>query len=364
MTTTPPQETDTAAMSYLARALHTSFILLVIALGLALAGFFLRSLFVVQQHEAGLVLRFGSLLAHEGGAALEPGSHFTFPYPIDERLRVPARRVQTVASDAFWYRASETANLSADQAATLAPILKPGLDGYALTGDGSIMHGRWALRYRIANPLRYCFAFPDQDGTFAPLDACLKVLLDSAVTQASANLDVDTVWRNRDDRFRLEVERRLRARLSTLDLGIEVERVDLTQASPPQQVRAAFDLIMQAESEQGRLLKEAEAYKAQTLSEASATAAELRSKASAYKTVHEQKALADTQYFSALLSESGSDRSILRQTLYQDTLRRVMAHVDEKFIVRDQPGRQLRLDLSRQPRQPGQDHAGEIKPKP
>lgn len=341
----PEEAARQAGMASLARAVRISFILLVAAMVLVIGRFLAKSVFVVEQHEVGMVLRFGRLLTGEGGqSVLKPGSHLTLPFPVDEKVRVPKERVQTLTSDAFWY----VVETDEKGDAVVPPTLRPGRDGYTLTGNTNIIHSRWSLRYRIADPARYSFALANADDDFQAMQDVLRLLLNSAVTRASASLTVDDVWLNRNDRFRLRVEELLRARLKGLGLGVQVDKVLLTQPVPPRQVKAAFDAVMQAESERHTIVTEARGFRTRTESQAKTGAAAIRAAAEASKVLRKGRADADLEAFGELIKEAAGNRRVVIETLYENTMRLVFANVDEKFIIDGRPGRKVQIGLNRQ----------------
>src|SRR5271156_1461282 len=76
---------------------------------------------VVGPEDTGLVLRFGKLLP----VIHQPGLLFALPAPIDEVIRVPSKRVQEVALDAWSPELLDPGYLQ-----TLHPVRNP----YTLTG--------------------------------------------------------------------------------------------------------------------------------------------------------------------------------------------------------------------------------------
>ena len=342
----PPADGQ-AGLTALGRALRLSFYLLVGVMVAAIVGFLLKSIFVVEPHEVGVLLRFGRLVTDaDGKFLLAPGSHFSLPAPIDERLRLPKTRQRSVESTAFW------APPPVDEKEP-PPALKPGLELYTLTGDTSMVHTRWAARYSIAEPLTFAFAFGPGTDEFREFDQVLRVLLHQAVTHAAAGLGIDDVWRNRDDRFRQRVEELLRAQVAALGLGIAIERVDLlAQPTPPRQVKAAFASVMQAETDRSRLVQEAQGAASQTLSQAKSEAAGIVSRAHAYRQAQVSRAAGDYKYYESQLEQFRRQPTLIRQGLYDETLRRVLRQVEYLFVVTGEPGEVLRLDLGPDKRKP------------
>ncbi len=335
-----------AGLESLATALRTCFRLLIAVMIGAIVLFLWKSFFVVEQHEVGLVLRFGKLVGDlPQEQVLQTDLHFTWPYPVDEKIRV-SKRVQTVESATHWYAEDQ-------QAGEPPPTLRPGVDGYMLTGDVSVHYSKWVLRYKIGDPVRYAFAFSEQPGSYSETDRFLRLLLDSTVTEVCAGMTIDEAWSNRD-LLRARVEDRLRQRLEKLDIGIDTHTADALEVlpvdvTPPRQVSQAFLDVTRAGEEKRRLLDDAQAFETRVVNEAATTANRLRSEAMTFKDEKIRQSNADLATFTSLRKELGANPGLVRQSLLEDMLRRVLPRVEEKFFIDSRTGREVRLQLSRQP---------------
>lgn len=355
-TPTPPAapaaapEAGSAGLESLARALRVSFTLLIVAMFVGVFIFLKRSVFEVQNQEQGLVLRFGALRGSGMDTVLEPGAHFTLPEPIDEKIAVPVGREQEVRS-ADWFMAKTVEGL-------VPATLAPGANGYTLTGDMNIIHSRWVLRYTISNPERYAFrvydpaaagdsALGDERGRNPAMEHLLACLLRNAVTQAAGSMPVDGAWRNRDGQFTTRVEALLREKTRALDLGIEVRSVALEggNAQPPAQVDGAFTAVTRAEDERGRARAEAQNVATRTRNTAAIEASRIVADATTYRQNVTQTVAAEAENFDKLLHEYRKNPGIISQTLYEDTIRRILAATPRKYVIQDHPGQQLRINL-------------------
>jgi len=325
----------------LAHALKTSFRLLRWALLLVLASYLASGIFIVSQHEQAVVLIFGRLAGSPGRQLLGPGLHWTWPEPVASIITIPTERIQAIESSSFWYYLSAKDRLQA-KAAPPRARLNPLQDGYTLSADANLLHSQWILRYTIFNAIDYLFHFNQ-------MEQLLKNELDHAVVKASARFNVDQVLRTDIDRFRTEVENELKKRFTALGLGVRVERVDLTVIAPPRQVTAAFDAVIKAEQERSRQISEARAYATRTKNESIGEADRLLSEARTTRNQLISEVSANADYFIKVHEKFKETPGITAEILYQDTLRRVLQHVEQKFMIsRKSDGTQeLRLLLSR-----------------
>ena len=312
---------------------------------------FFRGVFVVGQYERAYVLVFGKINGLAADRLLGPGLHWTWPRPISEVVKIPTERVQAVETITFWVNNAQQPP-GPDGQAAVSPTLKPGIDGYTLTGDANLIHSRWAIRYTVTDPETVIFRLTDLNGLLARE-------LDHAVTKCSARLPVDQALRTEIEAFRAAVDAEVRRRAEELGLGIRVERVDVLALAPPRQVAEAFNGVIASENERSTKISTARAAATRTINEAQGTAAQLLAEGQTYKrqVVAEVKASAD--YFVKVNEQYQKNPDIIARTLLQDTLRRTLAEVDQKFLIRrnDKGTQELRLLLNPEPKpliqQPG-----------
>jgi membrane protease subunit HflK len=336
-----PPTTQDSGHAALTAAMNASFRVLRWVMAIVVAAYLLSGLFIVGQHERAYVLVFGRIDGLGADRLKGPGLHWTWPRPIAEIVRIPTERVQAVESTTFWLPDSKEPPASENQP---PPALRPGIDGYTLTGDANIIHSWWAVRYTVTDPEIVSFRLTDLNGL-------LHRELDHAVTKCSARLGVDKALRTEIEAFRSAVDAELRRRTEALALGIRVERVDVLALAPPRQVAKAFAEVVSAEQERSSKISAARAEATRTLNEAQGESATLIAEGQTYKRriVAETKASAD--YFTKVDVQYQKNPDIIAHTLLQDTLRRVLADVDDKFLIQRNENGQQQLRLLLNPEQ-------------
>ncbi len=327
--TTP--ETGHAALT---GALNSSFRILRWLMALVAIAYFFSGVFIVGQHERAYVLVFGKIDGLAGERLKEPGLHWTWPRPISEIVRIPTERVQTVDSATFWYRDERTPDGPPGGPGTL----RPGTDGYTLTGDANLIHSKWAIRYTVIDPEIVKFRLTD-------LESVLQRELDHAVLECTARRAVDQALRTEIESLRGAVDAELRRRVEALALGIRIDRVDVIALAPPRQVTAAFASVIESEQDRSSKISAARAAAARSLNEAAGEAARLKSEGEAYRRRVVAEVSASADYFTKVYEQYQKNPDIIAQTLLQDTLHRVLTGVDQKFLIhRNATGQQqLRL---------------------
>lgn len=322
----------------LSDALRVSLRLLRWMMVFLILGYFASGIFVVKQDEKAFVLLFGKVHGVGADKIKGPGLHWTWPRPISEIVKVASERERTVSSNRFWYY--EGPGASQGQYGALIP----GRDGYCLTGDGNIIHARWALRYTVSDPQAFAFGFDE-------MDAIVQRSLERAVLHATSRRTVDQALRTDIGSLQASVQSRVRNALESLGTGISVQGVDLIDLEPPGQVKPMFDAVTQSANLAAQLVFDAEAYQVKLQNE---TRGEVeRIKFSGESDVQEMLASieADAAYFEEILVQYATHPEITLDSLRQETLRKVLAQVDEKHIIYSrEAARELRLQISKRPK--------------
>src|SRR5437870_12205831 len=144
----PPETPVDAGSQALSEALRSSFAIVKVVMVILVVVFLASGFFKVNPQEQAIILRFGRPVGKGPGALLGPGPHWSFPYPIDEYVKVSVSGIQKVGSTVGWYATTPAQELAGSEPPPNVS-LNPAADGYALTADGNIVHTRATLTYRI-----------------------------------------------------------------------------------------------------------------------------------------------------------------------------------------------------------------------
>lgn len=338
---------DDAGSRALADALRASFAIVKVVMILLVLVFFGSGIFTVSSQEKAIVLRFGKPVgATPQEQLLGPGIHWSFPYPIDEVVRIPIGEIQTVRSTAGWY--FTTPEMEATNTEMEAgPSLTPGQDGYTITADGNIIHVRTELRYTIVDPLSYLMNFVQASNV-------VQNILDNALFFASSQFTVDQALTSDRTAFQERVLARVRNLAEERRLGINIQQGDV-RVIAPRQTRAAFDAALAAEIERRKALDDANAYAGRIVSTASG---EAQSVVNAGKTEFArivEGVSAEARYFKDQLPHYQNNPQLFAQRVQVETLGRVMTNVQRKILVQqraDGKPTELRLNLNDEPVRP------------
>jgi len=184
---------------------------------------------MVKPDEVALRLRFGRLTGATRAEQVHgPGLLISFPYLVDEVLRVPVRRVLEMDVDALRSRR-----------ALAFPQVDITEDGYALTGDQNLLQPGVRLKYQIADPVRWALEIREPERVVH--DAVV-----TALTRTMAEMTVDRVLVEGKRELAASALRRAQERLDSEGQWVLLVALELTSLQPPVQVARYFDDVQKA----------------------------------------------------------------------------------------------------------------------
>ncbi len=347
-----PSSQEDAGSQALAEAFRSSFFIVQVAMVILVLVFFGSGIFSVGPQEKAVILRLGRPVGEGTGALLGSGLHWAFPYPIDEVRKIPFTEIQTVKSTTGWYHMTpqdEAAELAGSFHPSPSASLNPTYDGYAITGDGNIIHARATLSYKVEDPLRYEFDFVNASNS-------VQDALDEALIYASARFtNVDDILLRRDNsRFQETVKLRVTQLVQEEDLGIAILQCQV-DAIPPVRLQPDFERVT-AELSAAETKKNEAASEQNTITNAAAADAVRRvSSATTDATNLVASVKADADRFRSLLPQYKSAPGLTKSILYYRTIQDVMSGAAGKWYMPENPGgepMEIRLQLNRQPQAP------------
>lgn len=336
----PMEDAGTQALS---DALASSF-RFIRALMIILVVVFLGSgIFTVNPNEMAVLLRLGKPVGSGSDAILRPGLHWSFPSPIDEIVRIPVGESRTVEATNCWYQVTPEMEISGQLPPSLS-TLQPGVDGYALTSDGNIIHARATAKYRIADPLRYAFGFRGATNI-------LENALNNAVLYAAARHTAEEALYKDKTGFQDAVRRRFLQTIEKSNMGIQLEPIQV-QTFPPMYVKEAFDQVLEAEQSLSEARNTAQGEAEEITRKAVGEGRALISGGITRSNMLVQTLRAEAEAFSDQLTDYQRNPRLFRERLLVETMSQVLTNVSDKWLLsesKDSGRRQIRLMLNREP---------------
>ena len=119
-----------------------------------------------------------------------------------------------------------------------------------------------------------------------------------------------------------------------------VDKLNIEDAHPPKDVKAAFDDVIKAKEDEERVKNEAEAYANQIVPEARGEAQRMIEEANAYKAEIVERAKGQANRFERLYVEYKMAPEVTRRRMYIDTMENVLSNTS-KILVDVEGGNNL-----------------------
>jgi len=146
------------AQQSLADALRVMFFILKLVMIAVVVAFIFSGCYSVESQNVAVRLLFGRIVGETPKQQVieAGGPYFAAPYPIMQVVMVPITNRTVNIDKAFWLEvpAGGAGRTVAEQAGRAGP-LDPEKDGSLLTADANIVHARWAMNYRVTNPVQF-----------------------------------------------------------------------------------------------------------------------------------------------------------------------------------------------------------------
>jgi len=333
----PSAPVDDSGSQALSEALRSSFAIVKVIMVALVLIFIGSGIFTVPPNQKAVVLRFGKSSSAAKGQLLGPGLHWSWPYPIDEKVFIPISELQTVSSSIGWYFVNADGTDS-----QMGMSLNPAVDGYTMTSDGNIIHARVTLDYRITDPISYVLNFEDAK-------EIVTNALDNALIAASAQFNVDDAVRLERSAFKDRVVQLFSRNVELQQLGITIESSKL-ESIPPRQVNEAFNAVTAAEQESSTTNNAARAAAATALSAALSESNSIMNTATSDRSKFLSRIGADATNFQASLPAYERNPQLFHDLLLIETWRKILAKDNDKFPLLNRANgnsRELRLQLNR-----------------
>ena len=264
-----------------------------LGIGLAvLAAIWLYSaVYVVDEQEQAVVLRFGKYYETVG-----PGLNIYFP-PIDRKYME---------------------NVTRERAYTK--------QGQMLTEDENIVEVPLTVQYKVTN-LQDFVLNVDQP------EVSLQHATDSALRHVVGSTAMDQVLTEGREQMAVDIRERLQRFLDTYRTGITVTQVNVQSAAAPREVQEAFDDVIRAREDEQRARNQAESYANGVVPEARGQAQRIIEDANGYRDEVIARAKGESDRFVKLLTEYRKAPEVTRQRLYLETMQEVYSNTSKVMVA-------------------------------
>ncbi|MBB3167248.1 FtsH protease activity modulator HflK [Simiduia aestuariiviva] len=186
-----------------------------------------------------------------------------------------------------------------------------------LTEDLNIVDVNLSVQYSILNAKDFVINVRNPENS-------LREATDSALRHVIGSTVMHEVLTEGRTQIAVDVKDRLQQYLNAYGTGIHVETVNMEDALPPQQVKAAFNDVNKAREDEERFKNEAQAYLNGVVPEARGKAQRIIEEANAYKSRVIAESTGEASRFEQLLVEYKKAPRVTRDRLYLDAIESVM----------------------------------------
>ncbi|HSD36783.1 MAG TPA: FtsH protease activity modulator HflK [Rhodocyclaceae bacterium] len=287
-------------------------------LGAAFVLWMLTGFYTVDASEKGVVLRFGKFKE-----ITSEGLQWRLPYPFESHEVVNVTQVRTVE---VGYRGNERA--------------KDLREALMLTDDENIINIQFAAQYTLNDARAYLFNNRDPE-------ASVKQAAETAMREIVGKSKMDYVlYEGREDVAK-KAQLLMQKILDRYDTGIQISKVTLQNAQPPEQVQDAFNDAVKAGQNREQLKNEGQAYANDVIPKARGTAARLLEEATGYSGRVVAQAEGDASRFKQVYAEYAKAPEVTRSRMYLDVMQQIYSNTSKVLVDTKGNGNLLYLPLDK-----------------
>lgn len=235
----------------LADALRITFVLVQGAMVVLAALFVFSGFQTIREGERGLSLLFGRVVRNN----LEPGFHFSAPYPFGELVKVNTGNETLKVLRDFWPYTAPGREEDSVEILPQGRELDPTRDGSLITADLNIAHTQWQAVYRRTNPTEFVRNIIEDNER-----EIVSAALSRGVLRTIATIEIDDLLKPQAGETRAISQQALeiaQATLDTVGAGITIEQLEMSRKTPPIALLGKFQAVLDARSDAQQSVSEA-----------------------------------------------------------------------------------------------------------
>jgi membrane protease subunit HflK len=251
--------------------------------------------------------------AAQSSTVTQTGLHWWWPSPVGNRDVVQAEAVRRLE---LGFRSGE--------AGAITPVAT---EAQMISGDLNIIDVQMVVQYNIKDLTNYLFRVddPGEDAgpsrTIAagrPDGRTLKDATEAALRLVVGQRSIAEVLAEQRVDLQSSAKDKLQEIIDSYETGINIVSVELQKVEAPEDVRAAFNDVLQARQDKVTATNLAQAYENQVIPEARGRAEQIIQPAEAFKRARIERAQGESDQFLSILDQY-SDRSVRLSNTLQDT---------------------------------------------
>lgn len=265
----------------------------------------LSGLYQVATDQVGVVMRYGAFNREDG-----PGLHYHLPYPIED-VMLPNVTAQNEIQIGFRRSNRDSHNVAEES--------------MMLTQDENIINVEFAVFWRVSDINNFLFDIREPEQT-------VKMAAESIMREVIGQNVLQFELTDGREQIAAEAKIRLQKLMDVYHTGVIITQINLQTVSVPEDVKAAFQDVVNARLDHQRFQNEAETHANKVIPEANGEAAKIEQQALAY---HDQKiaiAQGDADRFKEVLAAYSAAKDVTAKRLYLETMESILGNA-RKIIV-------------------------------
>ena len=283
-----------------------------IIIGIVLLVVIFGAFFQIKPEELGVVTRYGKYTR-----TVEPGLNFKIPF-LETVFKVPVERQQKLE---FGFR---TTGSGSGQSSYTKQNTKD--ESLMLTGDLNLADVEWVVQYRIDNAYNFLFKVRDPENS-------LRDISEASMRQVVGDRTVNEVLTVGRTEVAASAQAMIQRLSNEYSLGVKIDQVVLQDVNPPDEVKAAFNAVNQAQQEKETLINEAKSAYNKVIPKARGQALETIQKAEGYALERVNNAQGEVARFNDLYTEYVKAPEVTRKRIYLETMNKVLPQLGNKIIT-------------------------------
>ncbi len=274
---------------------------------------------IIQPGEVGVILRFGRLPS--GARTHPPGLVIAMPHPINEVIRVSVEAIRQVTIDDYWQ--PEVSGSTLDS-------FHPFEQSYCLTGDFNILVPKLTVKYQVKDAVAYALYIENPD-------QLLKDVVGAEMVRTIGEMGIDYLLTEGKSDLALTVMTRSQALLDSVESGLHVVSIEITEFIPPRSILPDFQDVQSASIEKETAIRTAETYREEQLPLARADANLMVSEAETYSVRVLAQANSDANRFNTIYEEYIQNPEVVRERLRNEYFARALVLVGRRYVAPGPP---------------------------
>lgn len=272
----------------------------------------LSGFYQVATDQVGVVMRFGAFERSE-----QPGLRYHLPYPVEEVL-LPNVTSQNEILVGFRRPSRKSPEMRSVPEESMM-----------LTQDQNIVDVQFAVFWRVSDISKFLFEIRDPEQT-------VKMAAESMMREVIGQNKLQYALTDGRGVIAEEARARLQKLMDEYNAGVIITQINLQTVAVPDEVKAAFQDVVNARLDQERFQNEAETHANKVIPEAKGEAAKITQQALAY---HDQKiaiAQGDADRFKQVLIAYNAARDVTAKRLYLETMENILGNAHK--VIMDKSG--------------------------